>query len=303
MSMLNTLLYACKISFFDRLLNNAAKAGKKRFLICWNRGLGDIPLGLYGLVLRIREFIPDATIAFLTRSDLSLGFTLLDKVEVLVDPLWKRGEPFELQKSLAFLQKSKELFDVIIEQPDPTRWLKWQLGRITPKLNWSEQYDPLCERFGLDRAREYIAIHVQTETKYNYEKNWPIVYWKECLHQLIVVLGLTPILFGFSKQTVFLEEGVIDLRGKTTLLEMLSIIKNHCSYLLAPDSGVLSMTYYLNSSFKLHVVSLWADPKQGVLKQRVKSPNPLLQHVALVGKHKDLCNISVRKVINTFSKF
>lgn len=301
--MLNTLLYTFKLSFFDRLLKNAAREKKKSFLICWNRGLGDIPLGLYALVYRIREFIPDAKITFLTRPDLFLGFHLLNQVEVLVDSSWKRGESFDLKSSLARLQKSQKAFDVIIEHPDPTRWLKWQLGRITPKLNWLEKYDRLCMRFGLDHQQKYIAIHIQTETKYKYEKNWPVVHWKECLYQLDFELKLTPILFGFSKETPFLKEGVIDLRGETTLLEMLSIIKNHCCYLLAPDSGVLSMTYYLNSPFRLNVISLWAAPKQGVLKQQVNSPNPLLQHIPLIAKDKDICTISVKQVLKTLAEF
>lgn len=303
MSTIDTLLYMCKLSFFDRLVKNAARENKKRFLLCWNRGLGDIPLGLYSLVHRIREFIPDAKITFLTRSDLFLGFNLLDQVEVFVDPSWKRGEAFDLKKSLASLQRNPDAFDIIIEKPDPTRWVKWQLGRVTPKLNWSEKYDVLSKRFGLDHKQKYIAIHIQTETQYNYEKNWPFAYWQECLQQLITALGITPILFGFAKKSVFLQEKVIDLRGETTLLEMLSIIKNHCSYLLAPDSGVLSMTYYLNSPFPLNVVSLWADPKQGILKQRVQSPNPLLRHIPLIAKHEDIGNISVRQVMKTLSEF
>lgn len=295
--MLDTLLYIFRISYFDRLLKNAVKKKSKSFLICWNRGLGDIPLGLYALIYRIREFIPDAKITFLTRSDLLLGFKLLNQVEVLIDPSWKRGESFDLKSSLARLEKNERSFDVIIEHPDPTRWLKWQLGKVTPKLNWLEKYDALCERFSLNPIQKYIAIHIQTETKYKYEKNWPVIYWKECLYQLFSELKLTPILFGFSKEIPFLQEGVIDLRGETTLLEMLSIIKNRCCYLLTPDSGVLSMTYYLNSPFKLNVISLWADPKQGILKQQVESPNPLLQHIPLIAKHKDICNISVKQVI------
>lgn len=303
MRVLDTLLYIGKVSFFDRLVKKAAKENKKRFLLCWNRGLGDIPLGLYALIYRIREFIPDAKITFLTRSDLFLGFNLLSQVEVLVDPSWKRGEPFDLKRSLDLMQKNRDLFDIIIQKPDPTKWVKWQLGRIIPKLNWSEKYDVLCKRFDLDHKQKYIAIHIQTETQYRYEKNWPFAYWQECLQQLITVLGVTPILFGFSKKVLFIQEKVIDLRGETTLLEMLSIIKNRCSYLLTPDSGVLSMTYYLNSPFTLNVVSLWADPKQGILKQRVESPNPLLRHIPLIAKRKDISNISVKQVMKTLSGF
>jgi hypothetical protein len=79
---------------------------------------------------------------------------------------------------------------------------------------------------------------------------------------------------------------------------MLSIIKNRCRYLLVPDSGVLSITYYIDASFPIDIVSLWSDPKQGILKQRVASPNPLLRHTPLIAKNRDLRNVSVESVMN-----
>ena len=51
----------------DRILEKAKQKNHKTFLIYWNRGLGDIALGLYAIVHRIRETIPDAEITFLTR--------------------------------------------------------------------------------------------------------------------------------------------------------------------------------------------------------------------------------------------
>jgi hypothetical protein len=144
-----------------------------------------------------------------------------------------------------------------------------------------------------------VGVHVQTETNYAYEKNWPAEYWKEFFKSALAEHGANILLFGFAPQPVFEGEGIIDLRGKTSLFEMLSLIKNRCRYLLVPDSGVLSITYYIDSSFPIDVVSLWADPKQGILKQNVPSPNPLLRHRPLIAKDKDLRTVGVKHALQT----
>lgn len=282
---------------FDTLLKHAQKNGQQKFLICWNRGLGDIPLGLYALTHRIRQYIPTAEITFATRTDLAEGFKMLRGVSTLVDPEWKRGVPFDLERTLAKANLSSSSFDVILAQPDPTRWLMWQLGKLTPKLAWNPEWDALCERFDLDPAKPYVGVHVQTETNYTYEKNWPASYWTEFFQRAVAERDVGILLFGFAPTPVFEGEGIVDLRGKTSLFEMLSIIKNRCRYLLVPDSGVLSITYYIDASFPLDVVSLWADPRQGILKQNVASPNPLLRHVPLIARDKDLRTVAVDKAM------
>lgn len=287
------------INPFDRLLKKAACSGSKRFLVCWNRGLGDIPLGLYALTERIRSFIPDAEVTFLTRTDLADGFKMLQGVSTLIDPAMKRGTPFDLDMTLSKFAYSRSSFDVILEKPDPTRWLMWQLGKLTPKLDWNPEWDALSHPFGLSRDKKYVGVHVQTETSYAYEKNWPLEYWKEFFERAYREKGVHAILFGFAPTPLFEGEGIVDLRGKTSLFQMLSVIKNYCNYLLLPDSGVLSIAYYIDTPFPLEVVSLWADPRQGVLKQRVASPNPLLRHQALIGKNKDLRTVSVDAAMQT----
>jgi UDP-N-acetylglucosamine/UDP-N-acetylgalactosamine diphosphorylase len=91
---------------------------------------------------------------------------------------------------------------------------------------------------------------------------------------------------------------VIDLRGQTTLAEMLTLIKQYCSWLVVPDSGVLSLTYFLDCAFPLKIVSLWADPRQGILKQNVASPNPHLGHTPLIAPHGELSQVAVDQVMN-----
>jgi ADP-heptose:LPS heptosyltransferase len=268
----------------DRLLKKAAAQQKKNLLIGWNRGLGDIALGLYALVTRIRTALPDAQITFITRPDLKDGFALLPGVKTIIDPTWRRGE------TAIFPPHSD--FDLVIENPDPTQWLKWQLGHLVPKMEWNGAWDVLCEKFNL--PKNCIGIHVQTETSYGYEKNWPLEKWE----QLFDKLSQPIVLFGFQANPPFKpRDHLIDLRGKTSLLELLSIIKNRCSALVVPDSGVLSLTYYLNISFPLKVISLWADPRQGILKQAVASPTPLLGHHPLLGKEEKISSISIEEVL------
>lgn len=287
------------INSFDSLLKRAERNGDTRFLVCWNRGLGDIPLGLYALSYRIRELVPNAQITFVTRSDLLDGFKLLEGVNAVADPEWKRGIAFDLDKTFLNTGLCRTDFDVILERPDPTNWLMWQLGKLVPRLNWCAEWDSLCQRFSLNPNKKYVGVHVQTETNYAYEKNWPLEYWKECLKKIHLEYGAHVILFGFAPNPFLEGEGIVDLRGKTSLFEMLSIIKNHCNYLLVPDSGVLSIAYYINASFPIEIVSLWADPRQGVLKQNVASPNPQLCHRALIAENKDLRTVSVESALKT----
>ena len=282
---------------FDRLLKKAQKEGKQRFLLCWNRGLGDIPLGLYAMTHRIRTRIPDAKITFLTRSDLAAGFKMLDNVDTYVASEWKRGNRFDLDRALKNLQMRRADFDFLIEHPDPTKWVRWQLGTLTPKLCWDPTWDALSSSFSLVSGQTYMGVHVQTETQYGYEKNWPEEHWRLFFQRVIKEKKYHILLFGVGTSPSFDEEGVMDLRGKTTLLEMFSIIKNHCRYLVVPDSGVLSITYYIDAAFPINVVSLWADPYQGVLKQNVASPNPLLHHTPLIAKQQNLRSVSVDAVL------
>lgn len=279
----------------DSLLKKAKKKSAQRFLLFWNRGLGDIPLGLYAIVHQIKKFVPGASITFITRENLRDGFILLGGVEVIVAPNLKRGDQVDFPTLLSELGIDPNDYDQIIESPDPTQWVPWQRGSLTPLLHWQEKWDALWEDYPLDPNQTYIGAHVQTETNYAHWRNWPLDYWQE-LFEKVTGTGAKILIFGFEKTPAFDLEGVIDLRGETPLFPLLSIIKNRCSALVVPDSGVSSMTYYLNESFPIKLVSLWADPYMGILKQGVFSPNPELVHVPLLGKDKDIRNITPEAV-------
>ncbi len=277
----------------DRLLKRAKKKSEKRFLFLWNRGLGDIPLGLYALGARVRHFLPDAKITYLTRPDLADCFRMLPDVEVAVAPSMERGAPKPLEEWAreAHLQISD--YDHILEKIDPTRWLSWQLGKLVPKLVWDPAWDTLAEKFPVQKGS--IGVHVQSETKqfYGYTKDWPVGHWE-------ALFAAFPdrefLLFGMSKEPHFAAPNTVDLRGKTNLHEMLSLIQNRCRIVIAPDSGILSTLYYVDRPVTLRLISLWADPRQGILRQKVTSPNPCLDHIPLIGKDEKVANIKVHDV-------
>ena len=268
----------------DRKLRKAASKGCKTILIPWNRGMGDIALGLYPIVHRIREFIPEAKVTFLIRPDLQEGFQLFKGVEVLVANDWARGKP-------ALLPADLPPFDLILENADPSHWVAHLRGKLISKMEWDSTWDALCERFNLPQG--CIAAHVHCETGYYFERNWTAEKWQELFSSLDEPI----VLFGLKKEPVFHHPNLFDLRGETNLFEILSILKNKCRCLIAPDSGILVMAYFLNVPFKLKVVSIWADPNHGILKQNVPSPNALLEHIPVISPNrKDAALIPVEEV-------
>ncbi|MBX7066463.1 MAG: UTP--glucose-1-phosphate uridylyltransferase [Parachlamydiales bacterium] len=275
----------------DWHLKRLAKRGGKKVLLGWNRGLGDIALGLYAIVERIREFVPDAEITFVTRHNLMDGFSMLEGVKAIIDPHWSRGESCRIDPEL------KKNYDLVIEKPSPTDWVYWQRGKVVPKLKWDPHHDSLYERF--DLPPNCIGVQTSAESGYAAWRDWPEERWRELFERL----GDQPVLlFGFGAEPQFHYPNVIDLRGKTTLFELLSIIKHRVRSLILPDSGISSIVYYLNESFPIRHISLWSDPNQGILKQAVASPNPQLSHYPLIARNKDLSSVTVDAVLSALKK-
>lgn len=276
----------------DRMLEKTAKRGGRKILLGWNRGLGDIALGLYAIVHRIREIIPDAEITFLTRENLKDGFSMLEGVQVLIEPSWKRGEDLPIDTQL------KKKYDLVIHKPSPTDWVPWQRATLTPRLKWNKNHEKLFENFGLSEKEIYVGMQVSAETNYGLWRNWPFSSWQSLIHQL-EEMNVKVLLFGFGSDPKITNSNVIDLRGKTKLFDLLSIVKNRVHALVLPDSGISSMVYYLDEEFPLKHVTLWADPNHGILKQKVSSPNSLLKHCPLISELKDLSTVKVGEVIET----
>ena len=286
---------------FSLQLRWAAFRGVKSVLIAWNRGLGDIPLGLYALIERLRAALPEAELTFLVREGLDEGMSMLPNVKILSVPFWKRGAPYHVGSTLQRLKVEERRYDWVIEWPNPTRWLRDQLGKVTPRLTWNPANDDLWRRFDLREELTYIGIQPLAETAHGPWRNWPAQRWRELIALLEKRGNVRLLLFGHGREPLLRSPIVQDLRGKTSLFELLSIIQQRCQTLILPDSGILSLLYYLDVSVPLRIISLWADPTQGVLKQNVASPNPQLSHQPLIGANRDLMKISALEVLEEIS--
>jgi len=283
----------------DRAVRRMARDPRCSILFCWNRGLGDIALCLVPIFARIRRDVPRARIAVVTRPDLAEPFAMTDADDVREIAGLIRDAPIRIDDIHARTGLDPRTFAAIFTYPDPNRWLSGRRTEFPPALSWDPQWDAFAERF-VPAAPGTIMIgaHVDSETAryYNYRKDWPPAAWRELFGRFDGRPEIRWLLFGSSPEPSYASANVVDLRGRTGFLELASVIRNRCRVLIAPDSGILTTAYYLAARFPLHVISLWSDPRQGILLQGCASPNPLLRHVPLVGRDELAANIPVDEV-------
>ena len=277
---------------YERALARGARERRKRIVFYWNRGLGDIALGLTPMFARAAERLPGASIEVVTRADLEEPFRLTAASRIHVVPGLERAERIGAQTACARLPADPREGALAIDAPDPTRWLAAAGGRASPpRFHWDPAHDALAAPFTAGGGTPpWIAVHASTETAghYRYVKDWPADAWRELFREAAQRHDVRFALLGFAAEPAFDERNVVDLRGRTRFLEMLALVRNRCIALIAPDGGVLNAVYFLDADFPITVVSLWSDPRQGLLKARAPSPNPRLVHVPLVGAGEDV---------------
>lgn len=284
---------------FDRALARAARDGRSDFVFGWNRGLGDIALGLVPLFSRIRKAAPGSRIEVFTRAELADAFALTDADAVHAVAGLERGVPIDVAAEAARLGIAIPPSAIVFADPDPTRWLDGRRQEHPPVLHWpprwNAQADALVQRFD---GEIVIGAHVHSETAryYGYVKDWPADRWHSLFDRFPASRSVRWLVLGNAQGPAFAHPNVIDLRGRTSFPALLAAIRNRCRILVAPDSGILTAAYYLDGDFPLDVVSLWSDPRQGVLKQGCASPNPRLRHVPLLAPAEDMRNLTVDAV-------
>ncbi len=283
----------------DRAIADAVASGRRSFVLGWNRGLGDIALGLCPLFARIRARLPDAAITVFTRADLVDALRLTEADRIVVIPGLARGERIDLEAAAAATDTRIDDDAVRFADPDPTRWLDGRRTEHPPVLRWDPAFDARAD--ALLRARNdvvTIGAHVDSETAryYGYVKDWPPAHWRALLARFADASRVRWVLLGNAATVDYAQPNVCDLRGRTSFLDLLAVVRARCRILVAPDSGVLTMAYYLAGNAPFDVVSLWSDPRQGILKQGCPSPNPRLTHTSLIGRDEDVRNITVDAV-------
>lgn len=284
---------------FERALRAARLRGSHDYVFCWNRGLGDIALGLVPLLARIRAQDADSRIIVFTRAELAEMFMLAGVDDLHVVSELQRGAPIDPNAAAAQAGVVLSPSATVFADPDPTQWLDGRRQEVCPSLRWDPAWNARADRLLPAISGEFvIGAHVSSETAqyYGYAKDWPASAWQDLLARFPASRNVRWLLFGNTPTTLFKQSNLDDLRGRTTLLDLLAVIRTRCRVLVAPDSGILTAAFYLAEDFPLDVVSLWSDPRQGVLKQGCPSPNRRLHHEALQGRDEDVRNLAVDDV-------
>lgn len=283
---------------FERALARAPRAPGSRFLFFWNRGLGDIALGLAPLFARIRAGFPAAHIAVVTREELRVPMSMADADAVHVLPGLEREARIDLGDASRALGLPASGWAAVFSYPDPNRWLEGRRRDFPPRLRWDPGWDALAAAVAVPPGRIAIGAHVSSETAryYGYRKDWPQASWQALFERFPASAGVEWLLLGNAAEAVYRGDNVTDLRGRTDFPSLLAVIRHRLRLLVAPDSGILTTAYYLDASFPLAVVSLWGDPRQGVLHQGCASPNSLLTHHPLVAPGEDIARLDVATV-------
>jgi ADP-heptose:LPS heptosyltransferase len=284
---------------FERALRTARRRGSHAYVFCWNRGLGDVALGLVPLFARIRAQDADSRIIVFTRAELAEIFMLAGVDELHAVAELTRGAPIDPHAAAAQAGVVLTPSATVFADPDPTQWLDGRRQDNCPSLQWDPAWNARADRLLPADSREIvIGAHVSSETAqyYGYAKDWPASAWESLLARFPASRNVRWLLFGNTATTLFKQSNVDDLRGRTTLLDLLAVIRTRCRVLVAPDSGILTAAFYLAEDFPLSIVSLWSDPRQGILKQGCPSPNRGLHHKALQGRDEDVRNLPVDDV-------
>lgn len=275
---------------FEKKINSLKQ--NARILFFWNRGLGDIPLELFILKKKLLEKCPNASLEVVTRKDLAEGFLLLGQIKVHTSPLLIRHQKENHSAILEALNLDPKNYDLILKELDPAYWFKKERGTYIPKLQWSQTLPPVF----LEKNTKPLAfLHLNSETTYGFEKNLNDPFWEKIIHAL-KEKGYTTVALG-GKIRKESPQCSIDLRGKTTLKELVSLILHHPGVFIGPDSGILNILYYLDIKHPLYLISYWANTDVGILRQKVDSPNPYLVHHPIIAPNLDLSKLSAEDIL------
>lgn len=254
----------------------------------WNRGLGDIPLEIYPFIYTLKKALPAAKITVITRDDLVNGFKLLPfDLELYSSDLLVRKQKEHHGDILKSLNLDVFSFDYIFTSPDTNYWLKKEKQGMPIFLNLPEQQD----MFPLKSSTKPLALlHIDSETTYGFEKNLSVEFWHKLISNLHL-RGYDTVALG-HKQKGHLDVSY-DLRSKTTLFEVIDLVKSPNALFIGPDSGLLNILYYLKDPIPMRLISYWANTNVGLMRQKTLSLNPKLIHHALIAKEGDLKHLEV----------
>src|SRR4029450_5312304 len=118
----------------DRAVRRAAAGPRRDFLFFWNRGLGDIALGLVPVFARVRRDVPGARISVVTRPELKEPSAPTGADAVVTIAGLARDERVTLADLRAIAGLELDRCAAVFEDPDVNRWLRGRRAEVPPRV-------------------------------------------------------------------------------------------------------------------------------------------------------------------------
>lgn len=253
----------------------------KNILINFPTNIGDTILALPALDLIKANYISAEITAIVSSKtkDLLIKHTFIHKVVIY-------NKHFSLKEKRKFCQKLKRKYDLMVDFKHSLLPLILKIPYFTPlfrgkddKMHLKERNIKLIERFINDdmaprgefivdedriklwestALREAIFI---AATSHSSVKMYPHNLMRDVVEGLssrykVILLGEAKdnpyyIRMGYHplddiKEEFFSEQKIINLAGKTTLLDVYYLLKNYCLLLISIDSSIMHLGSYLN---------------------------------------------------------
>ncbi|WP_297404968.1 lipopolysaccharide heptosyltransferase II [uncultured Cetobacterium sp.] len=188
----------------------------------------------FNMVLTLHRYLRSSVLSWLTRSPKRLGYDIASGAFLFTKKIKYDKDKHEVEKILSFLGSEK------IENPQKDYPIE-----LYPGKKDIEKIDKLWNENNLEKNK---VIVIAPGSKW-FTKKWPLDYFNEVIkennkeNRKVIIVG------GKDELTLNIEKvkNLIDLRGKTTLLELAEIIKR-------------SDIVLTNDSSPIHIASAWKKP-------------------------------------------
>lgn len=188
----------------------------------------------FNMVLTPHRYLRSSILSWLTRSPKRIGYDIASGALLFTDKIKYDKTKHEVEKLLSFLgdvpKNPRENYPI----------------ELYPSKKEKEAVDKIWEDNSLSSEK---VIAIAPGSKW-FTKKWPLEYFNKVI-ELLVKNGIKVIVIG-GKDELFLNvvnhKNIIDLRGKTTLLELAEVLKR-VKIVLTNDSS------------PIHIASAFANTK------------------------------------------
>jgi heptosyltransferase-2 len=189
----------------------------------------------FNLVINLHRYLRSGILTFLTRAPLSIGYDIGLAKFIYTKKIKYDKQLHEVERILSFLPENPEKRDV-----------EYNI-ELFPSKQDENRVKELLTTEDLQETREKKIVVLAPGSKW-FTKKWPVEYWNELSKKLSYNKNIQQIIVGGEEEkniAMEISENCLDLRGKTTLLELAVVIKK-AKIIVSNDSSPI----HIASAFK-----------------------------------------------------